>query len=738
MRGSSSPNPIVRFGVFEVDLQQAELRRSGLRQKLGPQPFELLRTLLERPGELITRDELRQRLWPGNTFVDYELGLKKCVNRVREVLGDSADHPRYIETLPRRGYRFVATIQEGGAFAAGVESGAEKTSSPAINRQNDWNQADTTRKRLKKVLLAGLLAAVIAIISTWPFRSHGRYRSEERKAPPAEITLLPLTSIEGEQRLPAFSPDGSRVVFMLSARVPNESGLYAAVVGSQSLLRLAQGEDAYSPAWSPDGREVGFLRNRGDKFLIVTVPALGGAEKTIYAGPRSPFIYETGEGGLSFSPDGRLLAFSEWNAAIQRSSIKVLSLQDFSTRFLTSRPTACHDRRPAFSIGGDRVAFVRSSGPTAVEEVFVISAAGGEPTQLTFDHKQIFGPPGWTRSDEIIFSSSRGGLPSIWRVTASGGVPQRVPGAGPGAWYPSVSLSGGELAYEYVDEEENLWRLELSDGIHTWAPASILVSSSKTKNLLPQFSPDARRIAFQSQRSGYPEVWICNSNGSNPVQVTDLRAFAGSPGWSPDGRYIVFDYRARERSDIYVVETGGGHPHPVVAMPDADSFLPSWSRDGRWIYFTCNRGEKPYQIWKQAVKDGAAAAPMPIQVTRGGGFGAVETVDGKLLLYTKRSSQGIWAIPPDGGSETAIWSGPGPDNWSNWAVAKRGIYFFAPEPGRPPKIEYLQFKTKRLSQIGRLGKPSFYGLAVSPKDGSLLYSQLDRTERQILLMEHFR
>ncbi|WP_396127415.1 transcriptional regulator [Acidicapsa acidisoli] len=81
--------------MFEVDLRQGELRRSGLRQRLGPQPFELLRKLLERPGKLITRDELRQRLWHENTFVDFELGLKKCVNRVREVLGDSADHPRY-------------------------------------------------------------------------------------------------------------------------------------------------------------------------------------------------------------------------------------------------------------------------------------------------------------------------------------------------------------------------------------------------------------------------------------------------------------------------------------------------------------------------------------------------------------------------------------------------------------------------------------------------------------------
>src|ERR1700682_4384493 len=102
---------VVKFGVFEVDLLAGEVRKAGLRQKLAGQPFQVLQALLEHPQEIVTREELRERIWPGNTFVDYELALKKAVNRLRGVLGDSADNPHFIETVPRRGYRFLGTVE---------------------------------------------------------------------------------------------------------------------------------------------------------------------------------------------------------------------------------------------------------------------------------------------------------------------------------------------------------------------------------------------------------------------------------------------------------------------------------------------------------------------------------------------------------------------------------------------------------------------------------------------------
>jgi len=118
---SPSPPQVIRFGVFEVDLAAGEVRKGGMRQKLAGQPFQVLQALLERPQEIVMREELRQRLWPDNTFVDYELALKKAVNRLREVLGDSAESPHFIETIPRRGYRFIGTIVPPSAPAESGE-----------------------------------------------------------------------------------------------------------------------------------------------------------------------------------------------------------------------------------------------------------------------------------------------------------------------------------------------------------------------------------------------------------------------------------------------------------------------------------------------------------------------------------------------------------------------------------------------------------------------------------------
>src|ERR1700674_542066 len=135
MVATPTQSRILKFALFEVDLEAGELRKSGMRQKLAGQPFEVLRLLLERPQEIVTREELQQRIWPKDTFVDYDLALRKAITRLREVLGDSAESPRFIETIPRRGYRFIAAVNGNGSAATEPPSKVETETEPRASRR---------------------------------------------------------------------------------------------------------------------------------------------------------------------------------------------------------------------------------------------------------------------------------------------------------------------------------------------------------------------------------------------------------------------------------------------------------------------------------------------------------------------------------------------------------------------------------------------------------------------------
>jgi len=199
VRGSAitihpSSTRVVRFGIFEADLTTGELRKNGLRQKLPAQPFQLLQALLERPGEMVTREELRQRLWPGNTFVDYDLGLKKAVNRLREVLGDSADNPRFIETIPRHGYRFM-----GGVLPLSVPIASTEPQAAVSGGQLE-RSALPAKARFSGKLIATLSLAVAAALLLWFDADNLRTRIFARARPLEvhSIAVLPLLNLTGD------------------------------------------------------------------------------------------------------------------------------------------------------------------------------------------------------------------------------------------------------------------------------------------------------------------------------------------------------------------------------------------------------------------------------------------------------------------------------------------------------------------------------------------------------------
>ncbi len=239
MEESAPQKRAIRFGVFEVDLDAGELRKSGLKVRLQEQPFQVLVLLLERPGEVLTREELIKKLWPDGTFVEFDRSLNIAVNKIREALGDSAASPRFVETVPRRGYRFVAPVEVLG----------EPTQEPA---------RPVSRRRA--VWAVAILAVAAAGILIW-------LRGWQPGGSVPQLAPIMLSSYPGDESYPSFSPDGNEVAFSWNEEGQDNYDIYRKLIGpGETLLRLTEhtAKD-YSPVWSPDGKWIAFLREADER-----------------------------------------------------------------------------------------------------------------------------------------------------------------------------------------------------------------------------------------------------------------------------------------------------------------------------------------------------------------------------------------------------------------------------------------------------------------------------------------
>ncbi|HSB13893.1 MAG TPA: winged helix-turn-helix domain-containing protein, partial [Bryobacteraceae bacterium] len=237
MTGTHSTRRVVRFGVFEADLATMELRKSSLKLRISEQPFLILAALVERPGEVVGREELRQRIWPSDTFVDFDHSINAAVNKLREVLGDSAENPRYIETFPRRGYRFVYPIETQCNGEPEVAAAEAVTTQAAALRRRSW-----ALFYVGVTLVLALAAAFLAL---------RHYLTTARK-PDTLLRPVPLTTYAGSEYMPSFSPDGNQVAFAWTGPNGDNLDVYVKMIGTENAVRLTTGPGPKAaPEWSP-------------------------------------------------------------------------------------------------------------------------------------------------------------------------------------------------------------------------------------------------------------------------------------------------------------------------------------------------------------------------------------------------------------------------------------------------------------------------------------------------------
>lgn len=731
---------VVRFGAYEADLLSGELRKSGIRLKLQDRPFQILVILLEHPGMVVTREQLQKRLWPEDTFVDFEHGLNTAINKLRDALSDEADNPRFIETLPKRGYRFIAPVSASTTPRAHlhVVIPASGPTTPVISSTESSivsapvPAAPAANPRVTAYLAASaMILLVVALFSAWYFFVRSRGAAES-----SEIRIAPLNGLPKEGDA-SFSPDGNQVAFVWAGEKDGHSHIYTSQIGAadspRRLTSFADPAHEFAPAWSPDGHYIAFFRYTDkDQVLAVHVTAsLGGSERRLYTVQSRRKV-----DALDWSPDGKYLVFSDSPSPAEASKILLLSLDTLEVRPLTSPPAGIlGDASPAFSPDGKSLAFVRNT--LDVMEIFRLPLAGGSPTQITFDNADIQGLSWTPDGNDIVFSSSRQGSPSLWRVPAQGGTPKRLPIAG-AAWSmrPAISRKGNRLAYTSVNFSSSLLRGSLTPDHKLTGTLEKFISSTSLEEG-PQYSPDGKRIVFQSTRTGYHEIWRADADGSNPIQLTHFaKNLTGTPRWSPDSRQIVFDSRPGGHSQIFVINAEGGQPRQVT-REEFDDAVPSWSVDGKWIFYSSNRSGA-WEVWKVTPEGNSAA-----QITRHGGFAALPSLDGKYLYYAKgRDVPGLWRVPVDGGEEVKMFDGPPTGGWGYFAVTADGIYY--PDVSTPGKggLFFYSFASRTSSLAWMMEKEQpdngAPALGISPDGRTMVVCLLDQPLVYIMLVENFR
>jgi Tol biopolymer transport system component/DNA-binding winged helix-turn-helix (wHTH) protein len=727
-----------QFGVFELNPHTRELRKHGTKVKLQDQPLQILLLLLDHPGEVVTRQDIQKRLWPESTYVDFDNAINSAVRKLRDALGDAADNPRFIETLSRRGYRFIAPVSAPPALEV-VRNPVRDLSKPhsPIYNWRWWAFAAA----LVFIIVGGVL-----------------YKTYFEQTPATADTLpppIPLTSYPGFQWSPSLSPDGTRVAFTWEAADKRSPSIYAKLIGPSDPVRLTTGgERDFAPAWSPDGRWIAFLRVKGPfTCAVMLIPSLGGGGvrevALVQLDPSSLYFYGWGNASspfLAWSSDGKWLLALEQSRTLglaPESRLRIVRISIASgekSPFLLSLntdqkaseeiPLNAGEESLSVSPDGKRLAFVhRIDHPNT--DIFVVPLTdemlpAGPATSLHFAKSLCVGIAWDADGRSLIVSSNRRGSFELWRLPVSPpGKPSRIDISDDLPLSPAVSKVGQHLVYTHFISDWNIWRADLMDGRVKNAAAFITSSKDEYR---ASYSADGKRIAFESNRSGnYNEVWVSDASGMGAAQLTFGNSWSGSPTWSPDGQRIAFDGQAAEdRWGIYLISAQGGQPIRFTSAPGAQ-IRPSWSHDGQWIYYCASSDTGP-QIWKKGARGGPE-----IQVTRHGGCNQQESPDGRYLYYLNKDNSALWRVSVHGAGDEEELVQLEPE--AQFALGNRGVYFI--ESMFATTLKLLDYKTRSIKVIGSLRGPMIHGMTVSPDDHWLLYAMSESAGSRLMLVDNF-
>ncbi len=730
-RPQAHPSPtdeqLIRFDRYQVDARSGELRKEGRKVRLQAQPFQLLVLLLQNAGRVVTREDVRRELWPGDTFIDFDHGLAAAVNKIRDALCDSAEKPKFIETLPRRGYRFIGTLEpdppveirarleevpsrELPPREAKVETESAETS-PAL-------RASTTRSwalgAALMLLGAGVAIALVLLL--------GQKRPE---LPPQEWTVSQFTSYPGVTNAPAFSPDGSRIAFGWDSKDSNNFDLYVKALRGEALLRLTHHPSTYiAAAWSPDGTQIAFMRLAGSDTGLYVISALGGAEQKLVA-TSTPYDVAA---PISWSPDGKSIAYSNQIDGNDGDRMFLYSMETRESRLFYHDPACRHEAELTFSNDGKQVAWY------CVRRLDALDLMVGDPDGRTrrFVRTMKLLPVGlsWSYDDKKIVMPQVGADESrLYEVDLNNGDMKLTPaglGERHGLW-ATVSAKTRAMAWDAYRYHIDLFRKDLKNPSK---PIEPILESSKDENQA-SYSPDGTHVAFDSNRSGIWSVWLGDADGSNLTQIS--RDVAGYPRWSPDSRWIAYQQSDGDEGAVYVADINERVGRKLKTS-EANVGAPFWSPDGKWLYF------EDYSSFRRKFYRCSLDCNANETLARDGpkAFNLQMSADGRYWYYIRGDEtdrklfRESFADGHIGQTEEVAGMPILADEYS-FFLGTSGIYFVAND--KPKTLSYLDFSTRKSRNLLTTEKNIGSGFWISRDERTALLPQSFDNHQDIMLAE---
>jgi Tol biopolymer transport system component/DNA-binding winged helix-turn-helix (wHTH) protein len=689
-----APGEPFTLSGFRVEPATGTLESESAVQHLPPRLMDLLCLLAAAPNRTVDRDDLVAALWPrGHVNED---ALSRAVAELRRHLGDDARNPRFIETLPKRGYRLLVPVEPlpGPGRAAGA---ARRWAAPA--------------------LAGGLGLLVAALFLTW-----------SRPQPPIHPVLLAsatlLTADPVMKYQPQLSPDGRLLAY--TEWFEDRMALMLLPIDQPTKkYRLDSEDSVWSPVFAPDSRNLAVALTGATGCRVHRWSVTGGEPE-----PLGPCVIPNESAILDWSADGRYLAYVDRDPATGSGAIWRLSLAEGTGIKLTSPPDGySFDTRPRFSPDGRWLSFSR--GTRAAREIWVLdlrevgegNSPLPEPRQLSFDHQFTIGHQWMDDGRTLVLDSERSGYRALWTLDLDGN--WNLLGARDAE---SPTRAGNHLAFKVSQFESNIWTVDLATGKPGDQP--LLASNKYDSN--PALSPDGTRIAFTSNRTGRGSIWLADRDGGNQRLVYEpASGRVVAPAWAPDGGHLVATQYQAGGQHLVRVTVGDGLS-AMIPTAGKRPYNGTYSADGAWLYYVATAGIEGNRLWRQP-GDGS----MPGEIVVDQPVSAFRLVAGQGIFYTKHAQEGLYLAPFDEPErETRIIPDLVASNWGDWLVTDGWVIYLSADENGTTHLMKRPIEGGEAEWVSDFYPTAMWpNLAVIPETNTLLVARTDRAQADLYLFE---